>query len=182
MAVIDTGIRPHADLSGRTVPGYDFIADTFVANDGNGRDADASDPGDWYAANQCAPGVPGTSSSWHGTHVAGTIGAASDNGSDVAGINWNAKILPVRVLGRCGGYLSDIIDGMRWAAGLAVPGVPPNPNPAGVLNLSLGGPGSWPGSTRMRSTPWTRRAWWRWWPRATVRPTPTPIAQPTARR
>ena len=124
------------------MPGYDFIADTFVANDGNGRDADASDPGDWYAANQCAPGVPGTSSSWHGTHVAGTIGAASDNGSDVAGINWNAKILPVRVLGRCGGYLSDIIDGMRWAAGLAVPGVPPNPNPAGVLNLSLGGPGS----------------------------------------
>ena len=84
----------------------------------------------------------GETSSWHGTHVAGTIGAASNNGVGVAGINWASKILPVRVLGRCGGYISDIADGMRWAAGLAVSGVPANANPAKVLNLSLGGYGA----------------------------------------
>ena len=78
-------------------------------------------------------------SSWHGTHVAGTIAANSNNGQGVAGINWNARILPVRVLGKCGGYNSDISDGIRWAAGLSVAGVPANANPARVINLSLGG-------------------------------------------
>ena len=141
-AVADTGITNHADLSGRTVPGYDFIADTFVANDGDGRDSDPSDPGDWTSANECYPGSPARNSSWHGTHVAGTIGAASNNNLGVAGINWNSKILPVRVLGKCGGYISDIADGMRWAAGLAVSGVPANSYPAKVINLSLGGSGS----------------------------------------
>ena len=142
VAVIDTGIRPHADLSGRTVPGYDFINDLFVANDGNGRDNNPADPGDWSTSSQCSPGSPAESSSWHGTHVAGTIAANSNNGSDVTGINWAAKILPVRVLGRCGGYLSDIVDATRWAAGLAVTGVPANANPAAVVNLSLGGSGA----------------------------------------
>lgn len=142
VAVIDTGIRPHADLSGRTVPGFDFIHDPLVANDGDGRDNDPSDPGDWIIANQCGAGSPAQSSTWHGTHVAGTIGAASNNGSDVAGVNWNARILPVRVLGQCGGYSSDIADGVRWAAGLPVPNAPVNPNPARVVNLSLGGPGT----------------------------------------
>jgi len=82
-------------------------------------------------------------SSWHGTHVAGTIGALTDNGVGVAGVNWGSRILPVRVLGKCGGYESDVIDGMRWAAGLPVPDpdVPANTNPAHVLNLSLGGNG-----------------------------------------
>jgi serine protease len=79
------------------------------------------------------------SSSWHGTHVAGTIGAVTNNSQGVAGVNWQAKLLSVRVLGKCGGYTSDIVEGMRWAAGLPVPGVPNNPNPAKVLNLSLGG-------------------------------------------
>lgn len=149
VAVIDTGLRPHADLdnnildsSGRVVPGYDFISDVTMANDGDGRDADPSDPGDWVAADECAAGSPAQNSSWHGTHVAGTIGALSNNGQGVAGVDWNAKILPVRVLGKCGGYTSDIVDGVRWAAGLAVDSVPSNANPAKVLNLSLGGLGA----------------------------------------
>jgi serine protease len=142
VAVIDTGIRPHADLSGRILSGYDFIADPFVANDGNGRDADPSDPGDWVTTNECPFPNSAADSSWHGTHVAGTIAANSNNASDVAGVNWAAKILPLRVLGKCGGYLSDITDATRWAAGLAVPGVPANANPAQVVNLSLGGGGA----------------------------------------
>ncbi|MGQ9904339.1 MAG: S8 family serine peptidase [Anaerolineae bacterium] len=144
VAVIDTGYRPHTDMTGRFVQGYDFIVDVQVANDGNGRDNDPKDPGDWITAAESASGhfanCPVTNSSWHGTHVAGTIGANSNNGVGVAGVNWGAKILPVRVLGKCGGYDSDIIDGMRWAAGLTVTGVPANTNPAKVLNLSLGGP------------------------------------------
>lgn len=132
IAVIDTGILPHTDLAGKTVPGYDFISDLAVANDGDGRDANPSDPGD----------NSGNGSSWHGTHVAGTIGAATNNTTGVAGINWNGKILPVRVLGVGGGYTSDIVDGVRWSAGIPVLGVPNNANPAKVLNLSLGGSGA----------------------------------------
>ena len=142
VAVIDTGITDHPDLAGRWVGGYDFIADVPTANDGNGRDSDAHDPGDWVTANMCGIGEPAENSSWHGTHVAGTIGAASNNGLGVAGINWVSPIVPVRVLGRCGGFTSDIVDGMRWAAGLTVAGVPANANPAKILNLSLGGPGA----------------------------------------
>ena len=142
MAVLDTGIlADHPDLVGRTVPGYDFITNPFMANDGGGRDADPSDPGDWVTVNESVfiCGVPASNSSWHGTHVAGTMGAASNNGTGVAGINWVSPILPVRVLGKCGGTTSDIADGMLWAAGIAVAGVPANANPAKVLNLSLGG-------------------------------------------
>jgi len=150
VAVIDTGYRPHADLSGQfavssggsTVAGYDFIADTAVSVDGNGRDSDALDPGDYYAANACGAGVPGSNSSWHGTHVAGTIAAKVNNGLGIAGIAYNAKILPVRVLGKCGGYTSDIADGITWASGGSVSSIPANANPAKVLNLSLGGSGS----------------------------------------
>ena len=138
VAVIDTGILNHSDLAGRTVSGYDFIGDLDVANDGNGRDSDPSDPGDWVATNECGSNNA-ENSSWHGTHVAGTIAANTNNNAGIAGINWQAKILPVRVLGKCGGYTSDIVDGMRWSAGLAVAGVPANANPADVLNLSLGG-------------------------------------------
>ncbi|MCS6848199.1 MAG: S8 family peptidase [Anaerolineae bacterium] len=140
VSVIDTGILfDHPDLAGRTVPGYDFITNLFVARDGDGRDADASDPGDWSIASDPCGASP---SSWHGTHVAGTIGAATNNGTGVAGINWVSKILPVRALGRCGGTDADIIDSMRWSAGLSVPGVPANSNPARVINMSLGGSGS----------------------------------------
>ncbi len=143
VAVIDTGHRPHVDLASRIVGGYDFISNPLVANDGNGRDADPQDPGDWitYAESSSGyfAGCPVRNSSWHGTHVAGTIGAVTNNSQGVAGVNWGAKLLSVRVLGKCGGATSDIADGMRWAAGLSVPGVPNNPNPAKVLNLSLGG-------------------------------------------
>ncbi len=134
VAVIDTGVVRHADLAGRLVGGHDFVSDVAMSNDGDGRDADAGDPGDY--------GCNGSASSWHGTHVAGTIGAASNNGFGVTGINWVSKILPVRVLGKCGGYMSDIVDGMRWAAGIDVAGVPSNPYPARVENLSLGGDGA----------------------------------------
>ena len=96
----------------------------------------------------------GTSiSSFHGTHVAGTIGAATNNGTGVAGINWVSKILPVRVLGKCGGYTSDIVDGIRWSVGMPIPNVPDNPNPARVLNMSFGG--EWPPVARHRRTPST---------------------------
>ena len=146
VAVLDTGITAHADLAGQAVPGYDFISDAQIGNDGSARDANPSDPGDWISSTENASGFfagCGTgNSSWHGTHVAGTIAAATNNGLGVAGIAPSSKILPVRVLGKCGGYTSDIVDGMRWAAGLAVTGVPANPNPAAVLNLSLGGSGA----------------------------------------
>jgi serine protease len=142
VAVIDTGILPHADLAGRTVSGYDFISNAAVGNDGDGRDSDPSDPGDWVTANECGYTHPAYNSSWHGTHVAGTIGAATNNNLGVSGINWNAKILAARVLGKCGGNMSDIVDAMRWSAGLSVSGVPANANPAKVLNLSLGGSGA----------------------------------------
>ncbi len=142
VAVIDTGILAHTELAGRTVPGYDFITDSAIANDGGGRDNDPSDPGDWNVAGECGTGSSPRDSSWHGTHVAGTIGAATNNGAGVAGVNWNAKILPVRVLGKCGGNTSDIVDAIRWAAGLPVSGVPANANPADVINMSLGGQGS----------------------------------------
>lgn len=142
VAVLDTGVRPHADLAANLLPGYDFIIDTLVSNDGNGRDADASDPGDATTAGLCYSGSPASNSSWHGTHVAGTIAAVTNNASGVAGVAFGAKVLPVRVLGRCGGYTSDIADGMVWAAGGAVTGVPANPTPAKVINLSLGGAGA----------------------------------------
>ncbi len=144
VAVIDTGYRPHADLAANLLPGYDFIGDTFVANDGNGRDSDASDPGDWINAGECGPGDPATfeSSSWHGTHVAGTIAAVTNNANGVAGVAFNAKVVPARVLGKCGGYTSDIADAIVWTSGGAVSGVPANANPAKVLSISLGGGGS----------------------------------------
>lgn len=144
VAVLDTGYRPHADLAANIVGGYDFISDTFVSVDGNGRDSDASDPGDSMLAGECGGGYPSTNenSSWHGTHVSGTIAAVANNGEGVAGIAYNAKILPLRVLGKCGGYTSDIADAIIWASGGTVNGVPANANVAKVINLSLGGSGA----------------------------------------
>ncbi len=158
VAVIDTGVRKdHPDLAGQFVGGYDFVAFSSssatalaTANDGDRGDSDASDPGDWVSQADITSKVLGTSctsddigdSSWHGTHVSGLIAASTNNGLGMAGVAGGVKIVPVRVLGKCGGYDSDIIAGMKWAAGLAVSGVTSNPTPAKVLNLSLGGDGS----------------------------------------
>src|SRR5690606_25372148 len=133
VAVLDTGITNHSDLNANILPGYDFISDTTVAGDGNGRDSNPADPGDYSG---------GSNSSWHGTHVTGTIAAVTNNNSGVAGVAPKAKVVPVRVLGRGGGYLSDIADGLIWASGGSVSGVPSNPYPAEVINMSLGGSGS----------------------------------------
>ncbi|WP_252178216.1 S8 family peptidase [Endozoicomonas sp. 4G] len=146
VGVIDTGIVYHKDLDGNIVSGYDFISQSWMANDGDGRDSNATDSGDAITtAGACGsangkpvPSSP-TESSWHGTHVSGTIAAESNNGSGVAGVAWNAKVMPLRALGRCGGYTSDIIDAMRWAAGLDVYGMTRNNNPVKVINMSLGG-------------------------------------------
>ena len=122
----------------------DFISDPASANDGNGRDNDGSDPGDGTSDGECGDGVPGESSSWHGTFVSGIIAANTNNGVGIAGLNWNAKILPVRVLGKCGGTFEDITAGVLWAVGMPVGGAPNNPNPAKVINMSLGGATSCP--------------------------------------
>ena len=138
VAVIDTGYRAHADLSGQVVAQYDFISDPTSANDGGGRDADALDTGDFRISGSC--GSSGTSnSSWHGTHVAGTIAARGNNGVGVVGVAYGAKLVIARVLGRCGGSTSDIADAIIWASGGTVSGVPANSQPAQVLNMSLGG-------------------------------------------
>ena len=162
IAIVDGGVRfDHPDLSGRLLAGYDFIsadctlgssgctaANQFTtANDGDGRDADASDPGDWVTAadkagNPFVSSCDVQSSSWHGTHVAGIIGAAGNNALGISGLNWNAAMLPIRVSGKCGAYRSDVIDGMRWSVGLAVPNVPINGRPAKIVNISLGSAGT----------------------------------------
>ena len=167
IAVVDGGVRfDHPDLppdprnpmnaNSRMLRGYDFVSEIDVANDGgDGRDSDASDPGDWITeveANdpqglfyKCtwngvsAPPYPKQDSSWHGTFIAGQVAAATNNTSGVAGINWGARILPVRVAGKCGALVSDLLDGVRWAAGLPVSGVPTNTTPARVINVSFGG-------------------------------------------
>ncbi len=140
IAVIDTGITAHPDLNANRLPGYDFVSDLSRSNDGSGRDSDASDPGNFYILPfSCGAYRP---SVWHGTHVSGTVAAVGNNGLGVIGVAYGAKILPVRVLGAGGGDSSDIADGIVWAAGGNVPGVPANPNPASVINLSLGGGGA----------------------------------------
>jgi len=149
VAVLDTGITSHPDLNSKVVQGYDFVgyggdASVATANDGDLEDADPHDPGDWITAaedsenNGDFEGCGESDSSWHGTQVAGIIGAETNNGAGMAGIARDAQVLPVRVLGKCGGYDSDIVAGMYWAAGLGGSGLPVNAHPAQVLNLSLG--------------------------------------------
>lgn len=178
IADVDTGVRfDHPDLlragagagfGGRLLPGYDFVGEdlnpttgaalgTFlIANDSDGWDPDPSDPGDWINSTDQQNKVlfpsadcPISDSSWHGTRVMGVLGALTNNGVGIAGMTWNPYLLPVRALGKCGGYDSDIIAGMQWAAGMTVMdssgnNVPDNPYPADIINLSLGGTGSCP--------------------------------------
>ena len=163
VADLDSGIRfDHTDLQrvangGNILPGYDMVSNLGTANDGDGRDADPSDPGDWVTAaeanlvggefykctSQDSTGrYRAEDSSWHGTQTAGLIAASTNNGIGMASVGRTVRLLPVRVLGKCGGFDSDIIAGMRWAAGLVVAGVPTNPTPARVINMSLGGGGA----------------------------------------
>lgn len=135
-AVVDTGIVKHPDLDSRILPGVDMISDASSAGDGNGRDTDPADMGG---------DEPNGGSSYHGSHVAGTIGAASNDSQGVAGVTWSGRnVLPVRVLGRNGGSFTDIAAGIQWAAGIHVAGLPDNPrsNWAQVINMSLGGQAS----------------------------------------
>lgn len=172
IAIIDTGVRfEHPDLGraasgGKLLPGYDFISGDrgglfATANDGDGWDADPSDPGDalsaaelqsdLYKGKKCGGGTDQeqpTDSSWHGTRVAGLIAAMSDNAVGITGTAYHARVLPLRALGKCGGYDSDVIAAMYWAAGLTIPAAllsgspPPNPTPARIINMSLGGVGA----------------------------------------
>jgi serine protease len=171
IADVDTGVRfDHPDLlraglGGRLLPGYDFVGEdlnpsngaaesTFlIANDGDGWDPDPSDPGDWISTSDTANALFANdtveNSSWHGTRVAGVYGAITNNDVGIAGVTWGSWVLPVRALGKGGGYDSDIIAGIEWAAGLPVtnpegPPVPNNPFPADIVNLSLGSSGSCP--------------------------------------
>uniref|UniRef100_UPI002148B9D5 S8 family serine peptidase n=1 Tax=Endozoicomonas sp. ONNA2 TaxID=2828741 RepID=UPI002148B9D5 len=143
------GITDHQEINERLVAGYDFVSDPWMANDGDGWDNNPRDPGD-----ALQPGAFGTSfgdpvpanarkSSWHGTHVAGTIAANTNDNIGVSGVTWLSGVQTLRALGRCGGYTSDIASAMRWGAGLKVYGLPINPNPVNVLNLSLGGQSLW---------------------------------------
>lgn len=134
VAVIDSGVRlDHPDLTPNLLPGYNFVD----------MNSDASDPGyDQPLMNECNDGFPWVL--WHGTKVSGLIAAAGNNAQGITGLNWNGRIVPVRVTSACGrgnagAWDSDIIGGIRWAAGLPIDGVPANPNPARVINASLGG-------------------------------------------
>ncbi|MBO1437161.1 S8 family serine peptidase [Meiothermus sp. CFH 77666] len=141
VAILDTGVlfregnpaQSHPDIGNRLVPGYDMVSPISGANplanagDGNGRDSDPYDVGDEQ------------STGYHGTHVGGTVGAATNNGDGVAGVDWTARLLHVRVIGLLGATVADQVDAILWAAGETVPGVPPNANPAKVINMSLGG-------------------------------------------
>lgn len=153
IAVLDTGVltgpNVHPDIDAtRRLPGYDFISDVEAAHDGqSGWDADPTDTGDWITDAENASGefkgCGVRDSSWHGTVIEGILAARSNNGVGGAGINWNGRILPVRVAGKCGAEVTDIINGMRWAAGLQVGSVPLNPpaNKARIINISFGGYG-----------------------------------------
>jgi serine protease len=155
IAVLDNGIVAHPDLAGKVLAGYDMVSDLDFSNDGDGRDADPSDPGDWVdSADLALPafasaGCVAETSSWHGTAIAGMLAANVNNGQGGASMNWPGKVLPVRVAAKCGADVVDIVDGMRWAAGLDVCAnaactafLPRNPNPARVLNISFGGDGN----------------------------------------
>lgn len=150
IAVLDSGIVNHPDLDAHLVlPGYDFVSSIDYANDGNGRDNDPTDPGDLLTAAEKAANVAlwdgcpaSTANSWHGTMIAGQVGALTNNAAGVAAATWNGRVLPVRVSGKCGAAASDVIDAMRWAAGFTVAGVPVNANPARILVLGVAGVGS----------------------------------------
>ena len=139
VAVLDSGIGMAARaLFLNLIDGYDFISDAGISNDGDGRDPNATDPGD--AGTACP------ASSWHGTKVASILAARHDNGLGVRGIAQNCTVMPIRVLGMCRmGYASDLVDGIVWAAGGEIKGAATNHNPVQVISISLSGEGVCPG-------------------------------------
>lgn len=143
VAVVDTGYTDHPDLSGKILPGYNFITDPARAGNSFGRGTDAHDLGDGVTSAD-VPNISGcttndiANSSWHGTEVSSVLAAGTNNLLDIAGVGWNTRVVPVRVSGKCGALLSDTVDGMLWAGGIGVSGVPANANPARVVNVSLG--------------------------------------------
>jgi serine protease len=147
IAVLDSGITSHGDLNANVLAGYNFVSKPEYANNGGtGRSAGANDPGDALTQAEFNGNtalwdgcIVNPKSSWHGTLVAGQLGAVTNNAAGVAGINWHARILPVRVSGKCGASVADMVDGMRWAAGLPVAGVPANPNPAKIIVIGFAG-------------------------------------------
>ena len=154
VAVLDTGILRHPDLSNRVLyqDGYDFVSEVDYANDGNGMDDDATDPGDYLTSTQISQNPSlytdcsgPRDSSWHGTEIAGILAAETNNNLGIAGILASlpgSPVLPVRVAGQCGAAVIDIIEGMLWAAGINYNGRPKvNNHPARVINLSFGGSG-----------------------------------------
>jgi len=149
VAVVDTGYTDHPDLSPKILPGYNFISDPARAGNSFGRGTDAHDLGD-IVTSADVPKISGCTtndisnppaSSWHGTEVSSVLAAQTNNALDIAGVGWNTPIVPVRVSGKCGALLSDTVDGMLWAGGINVSGVPANANPARVVNVSLGSVG-----------------------------------------
>ena len=168
VGIVDTGIRAdHADFAGLNFgTGRNFVSNSamtgsadpktgntvtsgFVNNGANNAltNTDPSDPGDWVTSGDAAlyPTFCGSStndSSWHGTFVAGQIGAQRNNGIGIAGIAPRVRVQMARALGKCGGSTSDIMDAVTWLSGGSVPGVANNPTPVKVINMSLGGQGS----------------------------------------
>ena len=148
VAVVDTGYTDHPDLSGKILQGYNFITDPIRAGNGYGRGPDAHDLGDGVTSATQYPSLGCSTSdtypianSWHGTEVSSVLAASTNNLQTIAGVGWNTPIVPVRVSGKCGALLSDTVDGMLWAGGIGVSGVPANANPARVVNVSLGSVG-----------------------------------------
>lgn len=136
VAVIDSGVLlSHPDLDSKLTPGYDFISDPEFSNDGDGIDSNPDDPGD------CTP-TP-CASTWHGTHVSGTVAAETDNDAGVAGVSWLSRVMPLRVLGlESSGSNYDVLQAMLYAAGLENDSGTVPAEPAAIINLSLGGAGN----------------------------------------
>jgi serine protease len=140
VAVLDTGSLVHQDLNGKFLSGYDFITNKPTANDGGADDSNPSDPGDWFDIGECSAPDKATRSapsSWHGARVASLIAAVANNSVGSAGVAYNASLLPVRVVGKCGGYASDMAEGIKWAAGASIGSAPLAVRPARVINISL---------------------------------------------
>ncbi len=131
IGVVDSGVVAHAELEGQLVAGYDFVSDPARARDGDGRDADPTDPGD----RALSDGL----SSWHGTHVSALIVGRADDGQGIVGLAPGCRVMPLRALGEGGGLVSDVADAILYAAGLHTTAEGSTlPAPLPVVNLSLG--------------------------------------------